>query len=249
MRKKPLVSVIIPFYDKLDLLKRSVKSVSDQSFKNFEIIVVNDNPNKYKRKDILRKLFFEKNLRVIFNKKNFGAGISRNNGIKISKGKYIAFLDSDDKWKKNNLKFQLNKMIKRHQDISHTSYYIVDERNQIISKRYAKNLSFKNLIKSCDIGLSTVILKTKLLKNIKKPFPSLKTKEDYVLWLNLSKKNYTFYGYSQFLTNWTDRKNSLSKSIIQKLFDAFKVYNKYQRMNMFNTIFSTIRLSLNYLKK
>ena len=102
-------------------------------------------------------------------------------------------------------------------------------------------------MKSCDIGLSTVILKRNLLNHSK--FAKLSTKEDYVLWLKLSKKGYKFYGLNQNLASWRLTTNSLSSSSIQKLIDGFRVYNQYMKYNFFKSIYYLFCLSLNFLKK
>ena len=82
-----------------------------------------------------------------------------------------------------------------------------------------------------------------------KLFPSLKTKEDYVLWLKISKSGILFYGIEKVLTNWTDRKNSLSKSSLQKIKDAFNVYYKYEKFDFLDSLFKVIILSINFLRK
>ena len=104
-------------------------------------------------------------------------------------------------------------------------------------------------MKSCDIGLSTVIIEKKVIVKTNTKFPQLVTKEDFVFWLTLLKKNYKFYGFDSNLTNWTDTKNSLSSSTIQKMFDGFKVYNYYMNFNIIKSVYYLICLSLNYLKK
>jgi len=80
-------------------------------------------------------------------------------------------------------------------------------------------------------------------------FVSLITKEDYVLWLNLAKKNIKFYGLDRSLTQWRKSNNSLSSSTYQKLLDGFKVYNKYMRYNKILSFLYLFRLSFNYLLK
>ena len=80
-------------------------------------------------------------------------------------------------------------------------------------------------------------------------FPNLKTKEDFVFWLMLLKKNYKFYAHDKYLTNWADLKNSLSSSTVQKLNDGFKVYNQYIDFNIFKSLYYLLCLSFNYLKK
>ena len=133
--------------------------------------------------------------------------------------------------------------------ITHTSYYIVDESQRIIGKRIARNFfRLNDLLKSCDIGTSTVILKKDLINdNVK--FASLKTKEDYVLWLKLLEKNAKIYGLDEILTFWTKSRSSLSSSTFQKLIDGFRVYYKYMNFNYFKSVYYLIRLSINFLLK
>ena len=141
-------------------------------------------------------------------------------------------------------------MKKNDCQISHTSYFIIDEKKKIIGQRKARDLlSVKEVLKSCDIGLSTVIIKKEVIIKTSAKFPQLITKEDFVFWLTLLKKNYKFYAIDRNLTNWRDSKNSLSSSTIRKLLDGFKVYNYYMNFNIIKSIYYLICLSLNYLKK
>ena len=227
------ISVIIPFYDDFKLLKRAIYSVQSQSFKNYELIIIYDNPEDKENIKLLKEFVKNKKIKVLINNKNLGAGLSRNKGIRKAKGELIAFLDSDDVWKKNKLRIQYDYMKKNNLLISHTSYDLFDENNRFLQKRLARKLNYFDLLKSCDIGLSTVMVKKKLILK-HKLFPSLKTKEDYILWLKISKSGILFYGIKKVLTNWTDRKNSLSKSSFQKS----KMHLKYI-MNMKNLIFLT----------
>ena len=161
----------------------------------------------------------------------------------------MAFLDSDDIWKKNKLEVQLDSMKKNNYKISHTSYEIIDLKNNVIGNRKAKNFSdLKELLKSCDIGLSTVILEKEILSD-ECLFPSLKTKEDFVLWLKILKKKITIGSVDVPLTYWRKLDNSLSSSIVQKLSDGFTVYNKFMNFNFFKSIYYLVCLSLNYVKK
>ena len=150
--------------------------------------------------------------------------------------------------KKNKLKKQLKFMTENKISVSHTSYEIIDKFGKKIGQRNAKEyLDYNSILPSCDIGLSTVIIEKKILKNFK--FPSTKTKEDYILWLKLTKKKYNFYGYQNSLTKWRKLDNSLSSSTYQKLVDGFKVYNKYLKLNLIISFIYLIRLSINFLLK
>ena len=244
----PLVSIIVTYYKKKKYILKCLKSIFNQSYKNFEVILVfdDDDKNEYDYIKNLKKKF--KKIIIYKNKRNLGAGESRNIGIKISRGAYIAFLDSDDEWHKDKLKKQMKFMIKNSYSISHTSYNIVNETNKFIAKRKAKTLDHAMLLKSCDIGLSSVIMKRKLFnKNIK--FANIKTKEDYVLWLNLTKSGKNIYGFNKTLLTWRKNENSLSSSTIRKLIDGFTVYHRYQKYNFLKSFYLLIILSLNFLKK
>ncbi len=246
---KPEVSVIVPFYQDFTYLERALDSIANQTFKNYEIILIYDNP-KNKRDLILLKKLKNKytKIRILINKSNLGAGYSRNKGIKIAKGNFIAFLDSDDFWKKNKLLLQIGYMKKKKLAATHTSYDVVDTNNKFLKKRLASNLNYSDLKNSCDIGLSTVVISKKLL--LKTPlFPKLKTKEDYVLWLNISKKIPFFGALKKSMTLWTNRPESLSSSTYQKLKDAFRVYYNYENFSLFKSIVSVLVLSINFLIK
>ena len=243
-----LVSVIIPYYKKKEYIARSINSVLRQSYKNFELIIIYDDSN-HEDLIILNNLKKkDKRIKIFINKKNIGAGLSRNKGIKLSKGKLIAFLDSDDLWSRNKLKKQILFMKQKKIKISHTSYYIINYNNKIIGQRKAKDLNYKQLLKSCDIGLSTIILDKKLIKNNTK-FASIKTKEDYVLWLQITQNEKKIYALPNNLTKWRKLDNSLSSSKFQKIKDGYLVYRKYMKFNQVKSIFYLCLLSVNFLLK
>ena len=220
-----LVSIIIPYFKKKNYIESTINSILNQKYQNFEIIIVYDDKDKGDLKFLKKIRKLDKRTKIIINKLNIGAGLSRNKALKLAKGKYVAFIDADDLWMPNKLKKQVAFMEKNKINITHTSYSIINERNLKTSFRKAKNLKFNDLIYSCDVGLSTVMIKKKLL--IKDFFPNLKTKEDYVLWLKLSKKGYIFYSLKENLVSWRQTSESLSSSLSQKLKDGYKVYRIY----------------------
>ena len=243
-----LVSVIIPYYKKKKYITSSINSVLKQSYKNLELIIIYDDSN-HEDLIILKNLKKkDKRIKIFINKKNIGAGLSRNRGIKLSKGKFIAFLDSDDLWMPNKLKKQIFFMKQRKIKISHTSYYIINYKNKIIGQRKAKDLSHKQLLKSCDIGLSTIILDKRLIKNNTK-FASIKTKEDYVLWLKITLYEKKIYALLNNLTKWRKLDNSLSSSKFQKIKDGYLVYRKYMKFGQIKSFFYLGLLSINFLLK
>ena len=127
-----------------------------------------------------------KKVRLIVNEKNIGAGLSRNKAIKFARGNYIAFCDADDKWKFNKLDYQLKFMKKNNIQFCHSSYDIINKfSNKIGEFLVQPKITYNDLIRSCDIGLSSVMISKKLMK--KYFFSKLKTKEDYLLWLKIIK--------------------------------------------------------------
>tara|TARA_B110000003_G_scaffold266089_1_gene292636 strand:+ start:1149 stop:1910 length:762 start_codon:yes stop_codon:yes gene_type:complete len=248
MKKKIFISIIIPYFKKKIFFEKTIKSINNQSYKNFEIILIYDDLNQNELlfvKKVLRKV---KNKKILINEKNLGPGYSRNRGILTAKGDYVAFCDADDVWKKNKLLNQLNFMKKNKLSFSHTSYSIIDRYSKIIGEfRIKKKLDYQSLLKSCDIGLSTVMISKKIL--LKNKFCSLKTKEDYELWLRLSKEK-LLRGLDKKFTSWRKTENSLSSSLIQKLLDSFRLYYYYEKYNIFISLFYVIRLtSFAFLKK
>ena len=183
-----LVSIIIPYYKKKKYIELTINSVLQQTYKNFELIIIYDDQNKEDLNFLKNLIKKDKRIKLYINKKNLGAGRSRNKGIKLSEGSLIAFLDSDDLWTRNKLKKQIFFMKKSLVDISHTSYHIINSDNKIIGSRIAKDMNHKLLLSSCDIGLSTVIMKKEIITN-KIKFANINTKEDYVLWLKITLNN------------------------------------------------------------
>jgi len=244
-----LVSIVIPYYKKKKYINQTINSVLNQTYKNFEVIIIYDDEELQDLNYLKSIVKLDKRISLIINKKKLGAGLSRNRGIKLSKGKYIAFLDSDDYWSKNKLKAQITFMNLNKHSISHTTYQIVNRDNKKISIRKARNFfEIKDLLYSCDIGLSTVILKKKLFSNNIK-FPKIKTKEDFILWLQILKKKIPIVALDKNLSSWRKLDNSLSSSTIQKIFDGFKVYHVYMNYGILRSILNLIFLSVNFLKK
>jgi len=241
-----LVTVIIPFYKKKKYFLKTINSILNQSFRKFKIIIIYDDEEKEDL--IFLKKIKNKKIEILINKKNLGVGYSRNRGIRKTKTKYIAFCDADDIWNKNKLKKQIFFMENEKVNFSHTDYKIINDKDKIIGKmKIKKKLNYNDLLKSCDIGLSTVVIKSNILK--KNLFSKLKTKEDYALWLKFLRNGIKIIGMNDTLVYWRKSNNSLSSGVIQKILDAFKLYNKYENFSFSSSIYFTLRLSIYYLFK
>ena len=156
-----LVSIIIPYYNDKKYIFRSVSSALNQSYKNIEIIII-DNENSLMSKKILKDISKKsKKIKILSNKKKVNlAGVGRNIGIKHSRGRYISFLDSDDYWSKDKLKIQIKEIKKQNVDLLFTGFKAVNEKKNLIYKVIPPiELSLSSLIKSCPVSLSSVLIK------------------------------------------------------------------------------------------
>ena len=248
MRQKPLISIVLTYYKKRKYIWRTLQSILLQNYKNFELIFVYDDSDLKDYKYINKILIRFKKKKVLFNRKNLGVSQSRNKGLKICKGKYIAFIDADDIWVKSKLTRQLKIMQKNFLKFSFTSYNVINNQNKLINKRIVnKDPSYASLQKKNIIGLSTVMFSRKILKDV--AFPNLKTQEDFALWLNLLKKGHKLSHIKSLLSSWRKTDNSLSSNSLQKVIDAFKLYYTYQNKNLILSVYSVIVLGYNKIFK
>jgi len=241
-----LVSVIIPYFGKKSFIQKTLTSVLNQTFQDFEVILIYDDENK---DDLVYiKKFLNKNskVKIIDNKKNLGAGLSRNLGIKKSSGSIIAFLDADDYWVPERLEKQINFMMEKNYKFTFCNYKKKNGKEINVFSKKSK-VSFDDLLIDCEIGLSTVLLdKTEIIENL---FPPLKTKEDLTAWLKITKKKVYAYNFPDYLVEWNYSKKSLSSNLFQKILDGFRVYNIYLKFNFLKSLYYLLLLSFNSIKR
>ncbi len=184
--EKYKVSVIIPFFNRIDLLENAIESVLIQTHKNIEIILVDDGSNDNYQN---LKVKYKNNKKIVFYKlnKNKGASAARNVGIEKSKGDYIAFLDSDDLFLPTKITEQLAVMVASKINFSHTSYIRKSGKNkETIDTTWINGIVIPRIISRCTIATPTVMIKRSLA--IKYKFDeSFRIGEDVCFWLNILK--------------------------------------------------------------
>jgi teichuronic acid biosynthesis glycosyltransferase TuaG len=135
-------------------------------------------------------------------------------------------------------------MLKKGYLLSYSAYSIINSKGKFLSTRkVSENINYLKLIKSCEIGLSTVMIQNKLFNQLK--FPNLKTQEDFALWLKLLRKGYKFFPIKKVLSSWRTTENSLSANKFQKLIDAFKLFYIHENKNFIYSIYCVIVLTYN----
>ncbi len=146
---EPLVSIITPTFNSQDFLAQTIDSILDQSYKNWELILIDDASTDNTVNLIKDYISKHSNISLIQNNTNQGAGVSRNKGINAAKGDFIAFLDADDLWLPNKLEVQINLMLKNNLDVCFSSYDLIDEGGNKLHKRVnaLPELTYKKLSK------------------------------------------------------------------------------------------------------
>ncbi len=206
----PLISVIIPTYNRYDFLLKAIESVKNQRYKNIEIIIIDDGSI-----DNTCRLSTDKSL-VYYRQENKGPAAARNKGVQIAKGEWIAFLDSDDLWHEKKLQEQVN-FIK---NIPECKIVYTDElwvrkgirvNKKIIHKKYSGWI-YPYCLNLCFVGASTILMTKNLWNEFEGMDENLPVAEDYDLWLRLSAKNKFYYLDEQLITKNGGRDDQLSIS-------------------------------------
>ena len=208
----------MPAYNVTQFIAESITSVIKQTFLDWELIVIDDCSTD----DTVKKVKeFQYDARIILleNQCNMGGAGSRNEGIKLAKGRYIAFLDSDDLWENDKLELQLTFMEQNNYGFTFTSYSTMtedgDKKGQI---EIPQKVNFSKLLKHNYIGCLTAIYDTSIFGKIYMPL--VRKRQDFALWLELLKSFDYAYGLNVNLGSYRIRTGSLSKSKS----DAFKFY-------------------------
>lgn len=233
---EPLVSIITPLYNSEKYIAETIESVLAQTYSNWEMIIVDDCSKdngveiveKYQEKD--------KRIKLYKNKENKGGAGTRNVAIEKANGKYIAFLDSDDLWKKEKLEKQISFMESLDCSFSYTKYERISEKGKklnLISK-IPKTLNYKELLKVNPIGCLTAVYDTEKLGKIY--LPEIKIGQDFALWLEVMKKAKEARGLEENLAEYRYREMSLSKNKKKKIICMWEIYRKYNNQSIFKSI-------------
>ena len=239
------VDIILPNYNSSDTIEKTIRSVMNQSYKNWRLIIVDDNSD-LKTKKILKKFSNIKKISIFYNKKNNGAAYCRNLALKNTTSKYIAFIDSDDIWKKNKLKKQINYMNTNKINFSYTWYETFDLKKV---KKISTPIKFdyRSFIKNTSIATSTMIIRKSACNGIR--FTNTKICEDYYFKCMLLKKCKFAYCLNEYLTKYRIRKNSLQSNRLKNIYWIWSINRNYNKISFFENLNSVFQISLNSIKK
>ena len=242
-KKKKKVDIILPNYNSSKFLKETIKSILNQTYKQWKLIIVDDFSDK-KTREILNKIS-NKKIKIFKLNKNYGAGFCRNFAIKKSNSPYLAFIDSDDIWKKNKLKNQINFMEKNNFLFTYTNYETFgDKIKKVLNPR---KLNYFNFIRNTSIATSTMMVKRKIVGKIR--FTNTEICEDYFFKCKLLKKTKYAYCLDEYLTKYRIRKNSLQSNNLRNFYWIWKINRDFNKLNFFDNLYSLMSISINSLRK
>lgn len=244
-----LVSIITPAYNAAAYIAETIASVLAQTYPNWEMLIVNDCSKDNTAEIVQSYAAKDKRIKLINLKQNSGAAVARNTAIQNAKGRYIAFLDSDDLWKKEKLQKQIEFMKKNCYAFTFTSYEHFKETKENIQHQVQipKSLNYNQALKGNQIGCLTVMLDRKQISNIH--FTTQKH-EDYILWLNFLKQNITAYGIKESLALYrTGNSKSISGNKLQSALWTWNVYRESQKLPLFKSIYYMCFYCLNGIIK
>ncbi|SOE21817.1 teichuronic acid biosynthesis glycosyltransferase TuaG [Spirosomataceae bacterium TFI 002] len=245
-----LVSVIIPTFNSQPYILRTLESVIAQTYTNIEVIIVDD-VSEDQTIEIVKKIINNDKRFLLFPSKEklFTAG-ARNKGIQLSKGKYISFLDSDDFWDVNKIKFQVEFLEKNNGAFSFTGVARTDTDGDTINiLDVPEKISYKDLLKGNKICCSSVMLDAHKIKDI--TFDAgIKIVEDYALWLKILRiENIFAMGLNSPLTYYRVHENAKTTNKFVSARDTWNVLRKFEKLTLMQSLSSFIYYAFEGLRK
>ena len=232
-----LVSIITPSYNSAKFIEECVNSVFSQTYQDWEMIIVDDLSKDNSRDIIISLADKDKRIKKIFLENNVGAAEARNLAIRQAKGKYIAFLDSDDLWDSHKLEKQIIFMKEKDIAFSYTTYqFISQDGSELLNIIKApKKMTYHSYLRNTIIGCLTVIIDREKIGDFK--MPDLRSSHDMALWLLFMKKGFFAYGLDENLARY---RIVLSSNTSNKMKSAKEVWDVYRKVEELNIVYSVI---------
>ncbi|MGK0576863.1 glycosyltransferase family 2 protein [Macrococcus capreoli] len=228
----------MPLHNNEKYISQSIESVLNQTFKDFELIIINDMSTDNSI-NIVKKYLVDERIKLIQLKKNSGVAIARNEGLKKAKGNYIAFLDSDDIWVNSKLEKQIKFMKENNISFCNTYYGKIDkngnELNQVLKSKYKS--SYNDVLKH-NMGNSTVIYNRKILGDF--VIPNIKKRNDYALWLKVIKKSKYVYTLNEVLAFHRIGDKTLSSNKKSLIKYQLEVYRDLEKLSILKSYYLLI---------
>lgn len=260
------VSAIITTYKRTpQMVKRAIDSVLNQTYKNIELIIVDDSPSDYELRGEVKTMAeaLGERVKYIQHEKNMGACAARNTGIKASSGEFIGFLDDDDEWLPEKIEKQLEKFTDQDIALVYCGNYEIDIQNntqRIFNTKYFRGMVFEHIIYGNYIGSNSFpLIRKNILVELGGFDVNLKAAQDFEMWLRISQKykidyvaqplvNYYIHGGEQITKNSLGRAEAFLR-IIDLNYDYLKKHKKAYSNMLFKAVFDTIHIDKKQSRK
>lgn len=238
-----LVSVIMPSYNTALYIEETIQSVLDQTYKNWELLIVDDCSTD-DTDEVVQQFLCDKRIHYLKNEENSGAAVSRNRALREAKGRWIAFLDSDDLWIPDKLRQQINFMEKKNYHFSYTEYEEIDEKSEPLSVvvKGPKRITKLGMYAYCWPGCLTVMYDRNVVGDIQ--IPDIKKNNDYAIWLKVCRKA-DCYLYPQIMARYRKRTGSISNHSYARLIKWH--YKLWREVECKNLVFASAITGANLL--
>lgn len=244
-----LVSVIMPIYNAEKYLADAVNSIFEQDYKNIEIVLVDD-CSKDRSVEIIAE-FQKEHPKIIYHlqEKNMGAGAARNKALELAKGRYVAFLDSDDLWMPTKIQRQLDLMKMKKSPFSYTAIEMIDENNNTIKTKRTirETCDYKYLLHNTIIATSSVVIDRTVLGDFRMPLR--RGGQDYATWLMLLRNGAVACGINEVLVRYRVSIGSLSSNKLKSIKQVWEIQTKDEGMNKISAAFHVLCFGFNAFKK
>nr|WP_034549672.1 glycosyltransferase family 2 protein [Carnobacterium funditum] len=246
----PKVSIITPVYNAEKFIANTIKSVRNQTFEDFEMILIDD-CSQDNSEEIIQKISnIDQRIRYIRLKKNSGAAVARNTGLQAARGEYVAFIDSDDSWKKEKLEKQILFMKKNNAVFTYTAFETISEEGKVLKNKVnvPTKLNYSDLLKNTAIACSTVIINRTAVGNFSMPL--VRKGQDTATWLMLLKNNTTYaYGLNEVLSSYRNVKGSISDDKFSALKRTWNTYYHIEKLSFLKALYYFSWYIFNAIKK
>ncbi|AFU20240.1 glycosyltransferase family 2 protein [Actinobacillus suis] len=231
----PLISIIMPVYNAEEYIEEAIKSVLNQTYSNWELILVDDCSTDNSC-NVIQKYLLDIRIKFFRNKINSGPALTRNLALDNASGEYITFLDSDDFWEKDKLLNQINFMIEHKLSMSHGNYHFCNVNRKVIkSVKTDRKISYNDLLKGNQFKIMTVMLKRDLINSL--CFENIKH-EDYMFFLKcLNRTNFSLCDLSKIDSYCRIGKLSVSSNKMRSAFWTWSIYYKHLKLGLVKSVY------------
>ena len=229
IKHQPLVSVVTPAYNAARFIEETMNSVRAQTYENWEMIVVDDQSTDNTVELVKQYEQMDGRIRLVQLEENSGSAIARNTAMDHAQGRYIAFLDSDDRWLPEKLTKQLRFMQENDLAFTFTRYIRMHENGELtngVSKAPVK-LGYDDLMKRCVIGCLTVMIDREKIGEER--MVNIRTRQDYAFWLTITRKGFYAYGLPEILAEYRLVADSISSNKIKAAKRNWYVFREIEK--------------------